>query len=331
MIVSMSDSMTVVEQRFAYTDPLEAIQAISGYFVSTKVRSYGLSPSFTCHGASWRVGDLMMTEMAHQGGIGLSANVAPLDQLVIGVEPRTSIEIVMGRERVSIAPGEAFVYPCGREFVLSRTEETDAEPLGMVIPRTTIAKAAADCTGIDPSNLRFESFAPISAEMSRLWRSTMAWVRDTLAAPDSPIQEPLVYGQVMAVLASTMLRTFPNTATATGSRTDAGGAPGTLRRAIEYIESNPHLDITVGDIAKAACITPRGLQHAFRRQLGVPPMAYLRKVRLDQAHQELRRADPICGDTVTAIASRWGFFHPSKFAAAYRKTYGRLPSDTLRC
>jgi hypothetical protein len=62
--------------------------------MSTKVRSYGLSPSFTCHGAS-RVGDLMMTEMAHQSGIGLSANVAPLDQLVIGVEPRTSIEIVM--------------------------------------------------------------------------------------------------------------------------------------------------------------------------------------------------------------------------------------------
>jgi hypothetical protein len=34
----------------------------------------------------------------------------------------------------------------------------------MVIPRTTIAKAAADCTGIDPSKLRFESVVPISAD-----------------------------------------------------------------------------------------------------------------------------------------------------------------------
>jgi len=58
-------------------------------------------------------------------------------------------------------------------------------------------------------------------------------------------------------------------------------------------------------------------------------MAYLRRVRLDQARQELRAASPAQA-TVTAIANRWGFPSPSRFTAHYRAAYGELPRDTLR-
>ena len=36
------------------------------------------------------------------------------------------------------------------------------------------------------------------------------------------------------------------------------------------------------------------------------------------------------GTTVTAVAARWGFASPSQFAGRYRRTYGQLPSHTLR-
>lgn len=36
------------------------------------------------------------------------------------------------------------------------------------------------------------------------------------------------------------------------------------------------------------------------------------------------------GDTVGAIALRWGFAKPGRFASAYREAYGQLPSHTLR-
>ncbi|WP_234365235.1 helix-turn-helix domain-containing protein [Streptomyces sp. RTd22] len=34
--------------------------------------------------------------------------------------------------------------------------------------------------------------------------------------------------------------------------------------------------------------------------------------------------------TVTEIAARWGFWHPGRFAALYRESYGRSPHQTLR-
>ncbi|MFD8458408.1 helix-turn-helix domain-containing protein [Streptomyces antimycoticus] len=58
-------------------------------------------------------------------------------------------------------------------------------------------------------------------------------------------------------------------------------------------------------------------------------MAYLRRVRLAHAHHSLATADRETA-TVTEIATRWGFFHPARFAALYRETYGRSPSATLR-
>ena len=59
-------------------------------------------------------------------------------------------------------------------------------------------------------------------------------------------------------------------------------------------------------------------------------MAYVRRVRLECAHRELQAADPTSGDTVAAIAARWGFAKPDRFAAAYRAAYGVAPIHTLR-
>ncbi|MFY0407402.1 helix-turn-helix domain-containing protein [Solicola sp. PLA-1-18] len=53
-------------------------------------------------------------------------------------------------------------------------------------------------------------------------------------------------------------------------------------------------------------------------------------MRLERAHEELQRADPTRGDTVAAVAARWGFANPGRFAARYRSTFGVLPSHTLR-
>lgn len=51
---------------------------------------------------------------------------------------------------------------------------------------------------------------------------------------------------------------------------------------------------------------------------------------MQRAHSELRAADPSCGDTVTDIAARWGYFSPGRFSVQYREIYGIPPSQTLR-
>ncbi|WP_320775967.1 helix-turn-helix domain-containing protein, partial [Streptomyces sp. CRN 30] len=47
----------------------------------------------------------------------------------------------------------------------------------------------------------------------------------------------------------------------------------------------------------------------------------LRRVRLARARRDLLLADPTT-QTVTAVACRWGFAHPGRFAAGYRTAYG---------
>jgi transcriptional regulator GlxA family with amidase domain len=49
-----------------------------------------------------------------------------------------------------------------------------------------------------------------------------------------------------------------------------------------------------------------------------------------RAHRDLVDTDPGGPDSVPTIAARWGFADHSRFAAAYRETYGRLPEETLR-
>ena len=99
---------------------------------------------------------------------------------------------------------------------------------------------------------------------------------------------------------------------------------------VAFIDEHANRDISAADIAAAAHVTIRAVQLAFRHHLDTTPSAYLRRVRLDRAHQQLCVASPGDGVTVTEIAARWGFASPSRFAASYRATYGVLPSHTLR-
>jgi transcriptional regulator GlxA family with amidase domain len=98
---------------------------------------------------------------------------------------------------------------------------------------------------------------------------------------------------------------------------------------VGFIHDNADSDIGLAEIAAAANLTPRAVQYMFRRHLGVTPMEYLRRVRLDFAHRDLQAADPAV-DTVNSIAGRWGFAHAGRFSVAYRRAFGTSPSATLR-
>jgi len=82
----------------------------------------------------------------------------------------------------------------------------------------------------------------------------------------------------------------------------------------------PH---TSASLAALAGVSVRTLQDGFRQHVGVPPMVYLRRLRLTRAHDDLRTGRAA---TVAEAAQKWGFSHLGRFAAAYRAKYGALPS-----
>jgi AraC family transcriptional regulator, ethanolamine operon transcriptional activator len=69
------------------------------------------------------------------------------------------------------------------------------------------------------------------------------------------------------------------------------------------------------------------LQNCVEDVTGLPPLAYIRCLRLNEVRRLLRSnsARPI-----SCIAYDWGFSHLSQFAQDYRRQFGELPSETLR-
>ncbi len=107
-----------------------------------------------------------------------------------------------------------------------------------------------------------------------------------------------------------------------------GIAPRHVRRAEEFMRQNCDRPLNVTDIAAAAGVSVRALQDGFRQFRDMTPLEALRNLRLEGVHAALRAPQP--GDSVTAVALRWGFTHLSRFAIAYAERYRELPSETLR-
>ncbi len=85
----------------------------------------------------------------------------------------------------------------------------------------------------------------------------------------------------------------------------------------------------VTDLCRAAGVSERTLEYAFRAVMGLSPTAYLTRIRLHRVHHALLQAQP-GSTTVTEQALNWGFWHFGEFSRAYKDCFDELPSNTLR-
>ncbi|GKQ35311.1 hypothetical protein ALMP_18560 [Streptomyces sp. A012304] len=193
-----------------------------------------------------------------------------------------------------------------------------------------LAQVAAGAPGRRAEPVRLTGHRPHSDAAARRLRHSVSYLRDHVLSDPGFADQPLIASTAAQHLAAGVLAAFPNTALTDPTATDRKDAhPATLRLALSYIDDHAHEPLTVADIAAAAHVTVRALQYAFRRHLDTTPLAHLRRVRLSHAHAELLAANPLDGTTVTEVAARWGFLHPGRFAALYRRAYGRPPHRTL--
>ncbi|MGY1686445.1 helix-turn-helix transcriptional regulator [Geodermatophilus sp. SYSU D00867] len=255
----------------------------------------------------------------------LTFDLAGQDDVLISVAVAGAIGYDRGHDLERYVPGDVFIanHPDTRAVADSH----EARTLSVALPQSLLTDVARG-TPATNEPWRFTASQATPGGAAR-WRATTWFVDDLLADPEAAAS-PLLLGPAARLLAATALTILPNTAVAPAVATDRIDAhPGTLRRALDFIDSHCDRDISVADIARAAFVTPRAVQLAFRRHLGCTPTTYLRQVRLAEAHRQLRDATPGDGVTVTAVAARWGFT-PSRFTERYRAAYGVLPSATLR-
>lgn len=97
-------------------------------------------------------------------------------------------------------------------------------------------------------------------------------------------------------------------------------------RACELMLAQRDAPMTILQVCDRIGASPRKLEYCFRSVLGIAPAKYMRAARLNGVRRELRQG----GGAVQDVAARWGFWHLGELAAAYRRQFGELPSQTLR-
>jgi AraC-like DNA-binding protein len=102
-----------------------------------------------------------------------------------------------------------------------------------------------------------------------------------------------------------------------------------VRAAEDHALSRAGDPVNVTDLCRAAGVSERTLQYAFRTVTGLTPFNYLVRLRLHAVRRALLAATQ-ASSTVSAEAAKWGFWHFGEFSRAYKACFGELPSETLR-
>lgn len=177
--------------------------------------------------------------------------------------------------------------------------------------------------------LEFTVAMDITSADAAGWLSTLDVLERETARPHGVTSFPLAAAHLESLIIDGLLLTQPHNYS--DALTTATSAPCSraVRRAADLLNDQPDLPWSTAKLAGTVAVSARTLQEGFARSFGIPPMTYLRNVRLDRVHAELLDSTSTT-NTISAIAARWGFLHAGRFAAAYKRRFGCSPSRTRR-
>jgi AraC-like DNA-binding protein len=201
--------------------------------------------------------------------------------------------------------------------------------LALKIDRDVVDDALSDALGQQvATQIAFQPTMSATGAV-RSWLAMLRTLAEHLFQPGSLLSQPLAGMPFVDSLVRGLLLVADHPHRDAVAATPKLVASRAVRTALDIIEAEPHLPLTVSALAARSYVSVRGLQDGFRRYLGTSPMTYLREVRLRRAHEVLRQSDPSI-TTVAAVAHDWGFTNLGRFAAVHTAQYGELPTVTLR-
>lgn len=273
------------------------------------------------------------------------------DQLLMGpievTEHRLSVDMAVRLERDDVyaicltASGLLSVEQHGGEVVSTPNRAAVYRPAGHAIIRTgpiagwsrahgllikTWALAAVLELLLDrpvPPAIALAPVVELAGRESRSWLRLLRLFTDALCRRDQTILQPIVAEPLCHALVTGLLLVSEHRYADTLRQPAASCRPRHVKLALDAMHEGPDRPHTSASLAALAGVSVRTLQDGFRQHVGVPPMVYLRRLRLTRAHDDLRTGRAA---TVAEAAQKWGFSHLGRFAAAYRAKYGALPS-----
>lgn len=229
--------------------------------------------------------------------------------------------VTMNRQEATWGSGTPWIFPSNAPFEF---ETLDFRQSILAFDGAYLERIAVEVEGVVEGPVRFHFATTPSAADLIAWRAVVD-EGASLVLRGSPT--PLQMAEMSRRTVLAMLAAFPHDR---ARPTPEVLAPrnARLRAAMEHLQAHADQPVTPADAAEVAGLSPRGLQQAFQRHLGVTPTVYLRQERLERARVDLMASTPH-ESTVASIAARWGFTHLGRFSIAYRERFGESPRHTL--
>ncbi|KRE02993.1 hypothetical protein ASE63_26140 [Bosea sp. Root381] len=154
------------------------------------------------------------------------------------------------------------------------------------------------------------------------------FVMQEFQRPDGVASNPVALASLTDLLVSLVLRGAPHNYVDQLDTGASGVVPAYIWRAEDFMRANGAEPIRMSHVAAAAGCSVRTLGHVFKHFRGNTPLGVLHSIRLELARDDLTRGAP--GASVTTVARRYGFTNSARFATAYRRRFGEIPSETAR-
>jgi len=88
-----------------------------------------------------------------------------------------------------------------------------------------------------------------------------------------------------------------------------------IKISVNYIHNNFERDISLGDIAKFVFLSPSYFTRAFKEEMGISPISYLLKVRVERAKELLAETEHKISDIALSV----GFSNQQRFNEIFKK------------
>jgi AraC family transcriptional regulator len=226
------------------------------------------------------------------------------------------------RQEVAARSGTMWLCPAGIREDATRLSVDFPEVLHIYLPQHSFLRTGADgISSFGAQDLRYEAGAtnPALHEMTREIVHELH-------------EETSSGGLKIDALAMRLICTLARDhAESSCSRPPVALAKGLLdrqrlNRVLEFIETNLESDVSVSDLADAACFSLFHFVRAFHLAMGRPPHAYLSERRLDRAKQLLAHSETSLID----VAFVCRFSGQANFTKAFTRTMGVSPGRYRR-
>ncbi|GAA0788819.1 AraC family transcriptional regulator [Marinobacterium sediminicola] len=162
---------------------------------------------------------------------------------------------------------------------------------------------------------------------SSAWWRTIRYIETELGNTDSLYNSPAFIRDIEQALIKGILTSQPHNYSDDVKNALRNNLPSYLIKTIDYLKENARNEIHMDDIEWISGVSRNKLYSDFKRYIGMPPTAYLKRIRMSGVRTDIIKS--MGEESISTLALNWGFNHLGRFSTDYKNIFGETPSETL--